>query len=293
MTRPSEIKIPVGYPNDDPSNGAGMGQRDYDDGQIGSDSLRTIPELLQMETFNRLEPEFQRCFIAMAVAAKVEAGLIHGVGTGWRSEAQQQANYERDPKQFAPVSSSLHMRKKPFNVAYAIDTVPGDTWKWMHANCARFFINALDDILHEQHHIQPIWFPNSGSGYNANPAHYSALAAQRHNLPYLGTLSLAEWLARDEPITINPSDPQEDDDMTPAQDQKLDEAVAGLAEIRGVLLDDTYAQKRTGYPSFFSMLNQTRSAVFPNGVTDAAGNVLANAGTLAKRIAAHLGLKTD
>lgn len=78
---------------------------------------------------------------------------------------------------------------------------------------------------------------------------------------------------------------QGDDDM------KDDEREA-LFEIRGLMLDDAFAQKRTGYPSFFTMLNQVRSAVFPSGVTDSAGRVLANAGTLVKRIAAHLKLPT-
>lgn len=203
MTRPSELRIPVGYPNADTSDGAGMSQQDF-----GPKSLRTVAELRTMDTFRFLEPEFQRAYIAMAAAAWVEAGFLLGVGTGWRSEAIQAANHLRWPNQFAPVSASYHMRKPPRQVAYAIDTVPYDVLGWAHANCARFAINYLDHIPNERHHCQPSVLPNSGTAYNTDPTLYSGLAAIRVNLPYLGFLSLDEWLAADASISLSPLAPE-------------------------------------------------------------------------------------
>lgn len=198
--KPSQLLLPVFYPNGNPSDGAGMSQTDYDNGEVGTDDLRTIVELLAMTTFSYLEPEFQRRYVAMCWACYVETGKWAGVGTGWRSEATQAANHARDPKQFAPVSASLHMRKPPRNVAYAIDTVPYDVLGWLHANCERFGINYLDHIPNERHHCQSIELPNSGSAYNTNPTHYSAAAAMRRDLPYLGTRTLTAWLTEDKAI---------------------------------------------------------------------------------------------
>lgn len=215
MTRPNDLQIPVFYPDDDPTSGAGMTQADYDEGQTGADNLRSIAELIHMDTFARLEPEFQRRYIALCVAAWIEARLLLGVGTGWRSEAIQAANHARWPNQFAPVSASLHMRKSPRNVAYAIDTVPYDALGWAHQNCGRFHINYLDHIANERHHCQPIELPNSGTAYNRDPLRYSTLAAIRVDLPYLRTQSLDAWLTANDAITINGTPPPPPPEPTP------------------------------------------------------------------------------
>lgn len=201
--RPSEIQLAVWYPNDDPSRGGGMDQGDYDNGEIGSDNLRTIAEMLGLATFNRLEPQFQRNYIAMCVAAKLEADLLVGVGTGWRDWDQQMANHLANPRQFAHPMYSLHMNRGKYNVAYAIDTVPYDALDWLHANCARFGINYLDHIAHERHHCQPIQIPNGGSQFND---YYAELAREVLDLPYLRTMSLTAWLERDAPIHVDGRD---------------------------------------------------------------------------------------
>lgn len=210
MTRPSELRIPVGYPNADPANGAGMGQADFT-----GKYLINIAALRQRDTFRLLEPEFQRRYLAMAAAAWVEAGLLLGVGTGWRSEKEQAANHLKWPNQFAPVSASNHMRKAPYDVAYAIDSVPYDALGWAHSNCARFGINYLDHIPNERHHCQPIEFPNSGTAYWVDPRGYADAAAVVLDLPYLGFSSVDDWLAADAPLSLVPPPPDPEPTPTP------------------------------------------------------------------------------
>ena len=69
--------------------------------------------------------------------------------------------------------------------------------------------------------------------------------------------------------------------MTPEQDQRL-------RRIETALLDDDGIYP--GYPSILNMVSQIRTAAFPNGVVDSAGKTLAHVGTIAKRIADHLGV---
>lgn len=219
--RPSEFEVPVYYPNGDPKAGPGMDQGDYDHGEIGADDFRTVDELIATKTFGRLQDEFQRRYIAMCVAAKLEAGLILGVGTGWRDWDQQMANHLANPTQFAHPRYSLHMNRGIDDVAYAIDSVPYDALNWAHANCGRFGINYLDHIPNERHHCQPIELPNGGSQFTDD---YAVAARARVDLPYLRTMSLAAWLLRDAPIHIDgrgentPPDPDPvppDPDPTP------------------------------------------------------------------------------
>lgn len=74
----------------------------------------------------------------------------------------------------------------------------------------------------------------------------------------------------------------------PGVDDMTQEEHDMLVKVHNALFVDDSIQP--GYPSFFTMLNQTRSAVFPNGVVDASGKVMANVGVLAKRIAVKLGV---
>lgn len=252
--RPSDIKIPVFYPNDDPRRGAGMDQGDYDEGQVGSDNLRTIAELLKMATFNRLDPEFQRCYVGLCVAAKLEADLLLGVGTGWRDWDQQMANHLANPKQFAHPMYSLHMNRGERDVAWAIDSVPYDALDWAHANCGRFHINYLDHIAHERHHCQPDRLPNGGSQFTDA---YADLAAERRDIPYLRMMSLADWLERDAPIFEDgrgeiapppppPPDQSEEDPMFIARDSTTGKMWLGNL-ISKVECDDATAQARIAF----------------------------------------------
>lgn len=193
--RPSELLFPVFYPNDDPKSGAGQTQSDYD-----ADSLRTLAELLKIDTFTKLHPEMQRRHVAMWVASFVETGRRMGVGTAWRSYATQLAAWKRNPKQFTNPDYSYHCDRLPHGLGMAVDNVPGDTFGWLATAAKRFQLKVLTD--NEKHHTQPIEVPTSASAYSRNPAGYWALVKINVNVPYLGTLSLAEWLSRNEPITV-------------------------------------------------------------------------------------------
>lgn len=72
-----------------------------------------------------------------------------------------------------------------------------------------------------------------------------------------------------------------DDDMTPEQDAMLRKIHDAIYIDDGVM---------PGYPSIWTMTNRIYGAVWPNGVLDAAGNVLASVGTITKRIADKLGV---
>lgn len=198
--RPTQIQIPVGYPNDDPKSGPGMTQSDFDNGAIGGDSLRTFSELALMPTWAMLDEEFKRDYASCIVAGWVEAGLMVGIGTGWRSFAAQQANFERNPAQFADPRYSLHVEKQATGRAYAIDTVPYDALNWCHKNAERFGLNWLEHIPNERHHVQPMTFPNGGKATFDRFASLVPLPVR--DLPYLGTLSITEWLAADVPIEV-------------------------------------------------------------------------------------------
>lgn len=203
--RPSEIRVPIGYPNDDPSNAAGMTQADY-----GPDDRVSIETLLTRPTFAIMDEEVQRRHVAMWVACLVETGLAMGIGTGYRSKAVQQANWERNPTQFSNPKTSYHVEVPPPEKGLAVDNIPGDTFKWMHANTARFRLIHLS--ANEQHHTQLDELPKSRFTYNKDPKGYWA-KVRRADLPYLGKLSIREWLAADEPITLGappvqtPTDP--------------------------------------------------------------------------------------
>lgn len=197
--KPSEIQLPLFYDNDDPTNGAGMSQSDY-----GDSNLLSIAEMLDHWTFQHVLPEFQRRLIAMFSAIQVEVGMKLGVGTAWRSEEIQAANHAKWPNQFSPVESSYHMRVPPSNKTLACDTVPGDAWKWMHANDSRFGIRNL--TANEQHHVWPYEIPGSRTTYNRNPEFFFN-KIQKFNLPYMGMMDLDDWLKQDNPIGEKPTGP--------------------------------------------------------------------------------------
>ena len=67
----------------------------------------TFEQLGGQATWHNLHPEFQRRTATMMLAASVE-GVPLGIGTGWRSFAEQQAGFEHDPKGHARPGNSNH-----------------------------------------------------------------------------------------------------------------------------------------------------------------------------------------
>lgn len=194
--RPSELLIPLGYPNADVVGGAGQTQSDF----TGS-SLKSLAELMKVATFSGLHPELQRRHVAMWVASFVETGRRMGIGTGSRSYATQLAAWQRDPRQFVHPDYSYHVDRLPSGMGMAVDNVPGDTFNWLATAAKRFQLRVL--TANERHHTQFIEVPTSASMYSRNPSGYFALIKMGAPLPYLGTLSLDDWLARNEPIDVD------------------------------------------------------------------------------------------
>lgn len=138
----------------------------------------------------RCHPEFVRRFFPMMKAA----GGVVGIGGGWRSRQQQEENYARDPKQFAPPDSSLHIERTWASGIYAyaaFDTVGTDldgdgtregtehltAWNWIRDNGMRWGVSILSHIPNERHHAQP-FIPHPVSG---EPIYSGSLLARLGN----------------------------------------------------------------------------------------------------------------
>jgi Putative peptidoglycan binding domain/D-alanyl-D-alanine carboxypeptidase len=135
-----------------------------DHGVQGLGRMLTVEQLEQRDTWLKLHPEFKRRLIAMMHAAADE-GVALGIGTGWRSFAEQQAGHERDPKGHARPGNSNHEgfpgAGNGDRDAVAADMVPNIAWNWMQQRCARFGLRTFKDINTEPWHVQPVEIPAS------------------------------------------------------------------------------------------------------------------------------------
>jgi peptidoglycan hydrolase-like protein with peptidoglycan-binding domain len=112
--------IPTGYGV--PAGGGEQGMRD----------LVSLPQLLAMTTVARGHPEFRRRVIAAILLAHLE-GVAAGIGTMWRSYAQQAAIHARNPSGSAPPGRSNHEGNNEFDDtdAIGVDIVPSSAQRWL------------------------------------------------------------------------------------------------------------------------------------------------------------------
>ena len=113
----------------------------------------TEAELMTKETFNRLHPELQRRFLALAKFL-ASIGIDLGVGTGWRIQPTGLPGFA-DPgnswHEGVPVVSKMN--------ALAIDTVPASSWAKMEPHLASFGLRSFKNVNSEPWHIQLIEIP--------------------------------------------------------------------------------------------------------------------------------------
>ena len=81
-----------------------------------------------------MRPDVALAFDRMAAAARQEAGLLLGISSGFRSDAEQARLFAAhpDPKWVAPPGESLH------RYATELDLAPPAAYAWLAANAARF-----------------------------------------------------------------------------------------------------------------------------------------------------------
>jgi LAS superfamily LD-carboxypeptidase LdcB len=81
-----------------------------------------------------MRPDVALAFDRMAAAAREEAGLLLGISSGFRSDAEQARLFAAhpDPKWVAPPGESLH------RYATELDLAPPAAYAWLAANAARF-----------------------------------------------------------------------------------------------------------------------------------------------------------
>ena len=81
-----------------------------------------------------MRPDVALAFDRMAAAARREAGLTLGIGSGFRSDAEQAKLFAAhpDPKWVAPPGESLH------RYATELDLAPPAAYAWLAANATRF-----------------------------------------------------------------------------------------------------------------------------------------------------------
>src|SRR4051794_24196376 len=77
-------------------------------GVQGLGRMLTVEQLERQDTWTKLHPEVKRRLMALMEAAAATEGVALGIGTGWRSSAEQQAGFERDPKGHARPGNSNH-----------------------------------------------------------------------------------------------------------------------------------------------------------------------------------------
>ena len=131
----------------------------------GYGSTKLTLDELRARHGSKMHPEYARRLFAMIEAA---GGLV-GIGGGFRSRATQAANYERDPKTFAPPGFSFHESHEWSSgiVGYAaVDTVGIDgrhreAWDWIAANAHRFGLVDFSNVNREPWHVQLSEVPKS------------------------------------------------------------------------------------------------------------------------------------
>jgi len=81
-----------------------------------------------------MRPDVALAFDRLAAAARDEAGLLLGISSGFRSDAEQARLFAAhpDPKWVAPPGESLH------RYATELDLAPPAAYAWLAANAARF-----------------------------------------------------------------------------------------------------------------------------------------------------------
>jgi hypothetical protein len=81
-----------------------------------------------------MRPDVALAFDRMAAAAREEAGLLLGISSGFRSDAEQARLFAAhpDPKWVAPPGESLH------RYATELDLGPPSAYGWLAANATRF-----------------------------------------------------------------------------------------------------------------------------------------------------------
>src|SRR5690349_13962025 len=101
-------------------------------GEQGTRDVVSLRHLLTMTTVARGHPEFRRRVIAAILLAHLE-GVAAGIGTMWRSYAQQAALHARNPVGSAPAGRSNHEGNNEFDDAdaVAVDIVPPSAQRWL------------------------------------------------------------------------------------------------------------------------------------------------------------------
>lgn len=154
----------------------------------GTDRL-TVPEMMERQTWARLDPEFRRRLVALFDAAR-DAKTDVGIGGGFRS-SQAQTNlflsrYDAvasrpfdvrwDGKMWrkkpgvasaAPPGRSYHEETTAEGAALAADLV-GDL-QWMNDNCDIFGLVHFANVNGEPWHVQPKEVARSRAAYDNRP----------------------------------------------------------------------------------------------------------------------------
>lgn len=161
-------RYPFGYPNDDPSNGAGVVVADY-----GADDYRTLAELERIWQWYALNAEFRRRLVALFNFAAANGHPL-GNGGGARSQQRQAELYaERNGVGVARPGVSYHEDGTPIVGAVASDLIPADSVRWVQPYLARFgLVSLAGSTPSEPWHVQLIELPRSRSTFNRNPSAY-------------------------------------------------------------------------------------------------------------------------
>jgi len=132
--------------------------------------MLTLAELAELDTVRRLNPEFKWRVFALMAAAHA-AGIPLGIGTGWRTAADQLDQNGNVKPGFAAPGNSYHQSMPaegqpgftgPTPTALAADMVPVSSWDWMEPRLAEYGLRSGRHWpTSEPWHIQPIEIPGS------------------------------------------------------------------------------------------------------------------------------------
>ena len=118
----------------------------------GMGTMLTWDQMMTKKTVYNLHPEVRRRFKALIEEA-ARHGVPLGCGTGWRVQPNP------PPPGFAKPGNSWH-ESCPVSPqspsAFAIDTVPNISWRWLGENCAAYGFRVFTNVNNEPWHIQPI-----------------------------------------------------------------------------------------------------------------------------------------